>query len=112
MKEKLNVLRKLKQMDMNIIKALELIIKKLSDDIKQINQKMSLIHFVPQENEIEDKIQFREFFLKEPQESLRESSVEQEQGTQFLNQSFNFNEEESGKKENKFSKYDITKAPI
>ena len=98
-------------MDLQIIQVLELIIKKLSDDIKKINQEMTLIQFAPLEQENEEKLPVRDVVMKEPQNSYRESSFGQDQELPFLNQSFNFNEE-SEKKENKFSKYDYTKAPI
>jgi len=76
--------------------------------MRKMNEKMSLINFVQDEAENEEKLPFN---VKEPQGSFRDSSFGQEQDMPFLNQSFNANEEESAKKD-KFSKYNYTVAPI
>lgn len=97
--------------DTKIIQVLEIIIKKLSEDLRKMNERMSLINFVQEDAENDDRMPFT---IREPQGSFRDSSFGQEPDLPFLNQSFNANgiEEQSGKKEKRPSKYDYTDRPI
>lgn len=108
----MNILRKLQHLDAKIIQVLELIIKKLSDEIKKINHQMSFVPFPPEQEYCEVGIPRKDINDREIlQGSFRDSSSFVQE-MPYMGQNLNFNAEVSGKKDPKFSKYDYTKTPI